>query len=42
MSRIVRESVRDETWNEIWVWVHVATSLLWIAGYLIHLVSRRP
>jgi hypothetical protein len=26
----------DETWRNVWSWVHLATSLLWIAGYLLH------
>lgn len=32
----------EESWRSIWSWVHLATSLLWIFGYLVHqLVPKR-
>lgn len=27
-------------WRTVWVVVHLATSLLWISGYLIHLTTK--
>ena len=31
----------DEAWRQRWVWLHVATSLAWVAAYLVHQLSRR-
>jgi len=31
----------DETWRDVWVWTHVATSVLWIVAYLWHQFSPR-
>jgi hypothetical protein len=31
----------DELWHEVWVWTHVASSLVWLAGYGVHQLSRR-
>lgn len=31
----------EESWRTIWVFMHVATSLLWLAGYGIHLIRHR-
>lgn len=31
----------DEGWRQVWVVVHVGVSVVWIAGYLAHQVSRR-
>ena len=31
----------EEFWRTAWIWVHVATSVLWIVGYGVHQVSRR-
>jgi hypothetical protein len=28
-------------WRTVWIWAHVATSLMWIAAYLAHQLSRR-
>lgn len=30
----------EETWRETWKWVHLATSALWMAGYLVHQLHR--
>ena len=42
MSGYALQTTGDELWNRIWVWVHVATSVLWIIGYGVHLLSPRP
>lgn len=26
----------EESWRNVWSWVHLATSLLWVLGYLVH------
>jgi hypothetical protein len=26
----------EESWRNVWSWVHLATSLLWLCGYLVH------
>jgi len=31
----------DDTWQLVWIWVHVVTSSLWILGYLVHQLSAR-
>jgi hypothetical protein len=31
----------EPVWRLIWVVVHLAASLLWISGYLIHLAGKR-
>jgi len=31
----------DETWNRIWIWTHVASSVLWILAFVGHQISRR-
>ena len=31
-----------ERWRQAWIAVHVATSLAWVAAYLVHLLSPRP
>lgn len=31
----------DETWRQVWVWVHVSASALWIVGYVGHQLSKR-
>lgn len=28
-------------WRAAWTWIHVATSVLWIAGYVAHQLGRR-
>jgi hypothetical protein len=32
----------EEGWRTAWIWIHVATSLLWIGSYLVHQLSKRP
>jgi hypothetical protein len=29
----------DDTWRKIWVGIHLTTSALWLAGYLVHQVG---
>ena len=31
----------DATWREAWIWIHLATSLLWVPVYLLHQLGRR-
>lgn len=31
----------DEQWRRAWVIVHVTVSVLWLAGYLLHQISKR-
>lgn len=31
----------DDVWRRVWIVVHVATSVLWIGGYLVHQLSPR-
>lgn len=31
----------DETWKTVWIWLHVASSLGWTAGLVVHLLTRR-
>jgi len=31
----------EESWREAWKLIHLATSLLWIAGYLAHQLHRQ-
>ena len=32
----------DDLWRSIWKWVHLATSCLWLVGYLVHQFRPRP
>lgn len=31
----------DETWRTVWIWVHVAVSVLWGVSYAVHQLSSR-
>lgn len=31
----------EETWRTVWVWIHVAVSCVWLAGYGVHQLSSR-
>lgn len=31
----------DESWREIWKWMHLITSLLWLAAYGMHQLHRK-
>ena len=31
----------EELWRDIWIGVHIVTSVLWILGYGIHQISKR-
>ena len=42
VSGYLLQTTGDPEWNYIWVWVHVTTSVLWILGYGIHLLTPRP
>jgi uncharacterized membrane protein len=26
----------EESWRNVWNWVHLAASILWVLGYLVH------
>ena len=41
-SGYLLQTAESESWREAWVWVHVATSCLWLVAMGVHLVSRRP
>lgn len=30
----------DEDWRSIWKWIHLVTSLFWVAGYAMHQLRR--
>lgn len=36
VSGYLIQTATDDGWRRIWVWVHVATSGLWLLGYLAH------
>jgi len=38
VSGYLIQTVADETWREVWIFVHLAASGLWIAGYAVHLL----
>jgi len=42
VSGYLLQTTGDELWSRVWVWVHVATSVLWMVGYGFHLLSPRP
>ena len=45
LSAYLLQTATSEGWRLTWIWVHVATSVAWVAGYLIHygthLVGKR-
>lgn len=32
----------DDAWRRRWGWLHIATSLLWVGGYLAHQFLKKP
>ena len=40
LSGYLIQTAVGPTWRAIWIVVHVATSLLWIAGYVGHMAGR--
>lgn len=40
-SGYLLQTAGAEPWRTIWIWVHVATSLLWCLAYGVHLLSPR-
>ena len=40
-SGYLLQTSSTEPWRTVWIAVHLATSVLWIAGYAIHLLSPR-
>jgi len=41
-SGYLLQTSSGDPWRSIWIGVHLATSVLWIAGTAIHLLSPRP
>jgi hypothetical protein len=41
-SGYLLQTSASEAWRTTWIAVHLASSVLWVLGYLVHLVSRRP
>lgn len=39
-SGYLLQTAVDETWRQVWIGLHVATSLLWLAGVGVHLLSH--
>lgn len=35
-SGYLLQTAQEELWREIWIWVHVATSALWVAAGAVH------
>lgn len=31
----------SNTWRQVWIWIHVTASLLWIIGYITNLMTHR-
>lgn len=45
VSGYLIQAAVEESWRNVWSWVHLATSLLWLLGYLVHQLLamwRRP
>ncbi|HBL28211.1 MAG TPA: hypothetical protein DD490_15360 [Acidobacteria bacterium] len=40
VSGYLLQTATGDTWRKVWVWVHIATSVLWLAGYLAHQAVR--
>ncbi len=40
MSGYLLQVATDELWREVWVWVHLISSLLWLPGYAWHQLIR--
>ncbi len=36
VSGYLLQVASDEVWRRAWIWVHVATSVLWLLGYAVH------
>lgn len=36
VSGYLIQATVEEAWRNVWSWVHLATSLLWLLGYLVH------
>ena len=37
-SGYLLQTAVDDAWRNVWLWVHLVTSGLWIVGYLVHQV----
>jgi len=42
-SGYLLQTASDTTWREIWIWIHVGTSIAWTGAFLAHRIgARRP
>ena len=41
-SGYLLQTSSSEVWRTTWIAVHLSTSVLWVLGYLVHLVSPKP
>ena len=35
-SAYLLQTATSEAWRVVWIWIHVATSVIWVAGYVVH------
>ena len=42
LSGYLLQTAVDEPWRRIWIALHLASSTLWLAGTVAHLLSPRP
>ena len=40
-SGYLLQTAADETWRNVWLWVHLVTSGLWLASSLAHFAAQR-
>ena len=41
LSGYFLQTAVSDTWRSIWLWLHLTTSVLWVAAYGVHQLSRR-
>lgn len=39
-SAYLLQTATSDGWRLTWIWVHVATSVIWVAGYIIHYIAH--
>ena len=42
LSGYLLQTAVDEPWRRIWIALHLASSTLWLAGTVAHLLTPRP
>ncbi len=40
-SGYLLQTASDTTWREIWIWIHVGTSIVWTIAFLAHRIRAR-